>query len=65
MIHEWDKQRLPGSNSLSCIPFLKLSERVNLDEPAILVRFKSDENNILRQTIHLFSNRPIDYLLFD
>ncbi len=31
----------------------------------ILVRVKSDENNILRQAIHLFSNRPISYLLFD
>lgn len=31
----------------------------------ILVRFKSDENNILRLAIHLFSNRPIYYLLFD
>lgn len=31
----------------------------------ILVRFKFDENNILRPAIHLFSNRPIYYLLFD
>lgn len=30
-----------------------------------LVRFKSDENNILQLAIHLFSNRPIYYLLFD
>lgn len=30
-----------------------------------LVRFKSDENNIRQQAIHLFSNRPIYYLLFD
>lgn len=29
------------------------------------VRFKSDENNILQLTIHLFSNRPTYYLLFD
>ena len=28
-------------------------------------RFKSGENNILRLAIHLFSNRPIYYLLFD
>lgn len=65
MIHEWDKKKLHGSNSLPCIPFLKLGERGNLYEPVILVRFKFDENNILRQAIHLFSNRPIDYLLFD
>lgn len=31
----------------------------------ILVMFKSDENNILQQAIHLFSNRRIYYLLFD
>jgi hypothetical protein len=30
-----------------------------------LVRFKSDENNIRQLAIHLFSNRPIYYLLFD
>ena len=34
-------------------------------EPVTLVRFKFDENNILRQAIHLFSNQPIDYLLFE
>lgn len=33
--------------------------------PLFLVRFKSDENNILRLAIHLFANQPIYYLLFD
>lgn len=31
----------------------------------ILVRFKSDENNILQLAIHLFSNQSIYYRLFD
>ncbi|PRQ15707.1 hypothetical protein RchiOBHm_CPg0502221 (chloroplast) [Rosa chinensis] len=31
----------------------------------ILVRIKSDESNILQLAIHLFSNRPTYYLLFD
>jgi hypothetical protein len=31
----------------------------------ILVGVKSDESNILQLAIHLFSNRPIYYLLFD
>ena len=30
-----------------------------------LIRFKSDENNILQLAIHLISNWPIYYLLFD
>lgn len=61
------KIQIDGSNSLPCAPLLNLGERGKLYEPwfVILVRFKSDENNILRQAIHLFSNRPIYYLLFD
>lgn len=67
MIHESEKNQTPGSNSLPGVPFLNLGEKGKLYEPVIviLVRFKSDENNILRQAIHLFSNRPIYYLLFD
>ena len=37
----------------------------NLYELLTLVRLKFDENNNLRQAIHLFSNQPIDYLLFE
>ena len=42
-----------------------MAENPGIKTRVILVRFKSDENNILQLVIHLFSNQPIYYLLFD
>ena len=57
------------------LPFLVLIQKAGkgeLSELLFLVIvftslrfFKSGESNILRQAIHLFSNRRISYLLFD
>lgn len=54
-----------------CLLNLKLGKGENFVQPPffffhfLLGFFKSDENNIRRQAIHLFANRPISYLLFD
>lgn len=71
MIHEWegkspDQTPYPFFFVL-LVPLLRREGSKNFPNPCyfILVRFKSDENNILQPAIHLFSNQPIYYLLFD
>lgn len=54
----------PYFPSVSLLRLRRRGER-NCPNPCFLVRFKSDENNIRQRAIHLFSNRPIYYLLFD
>lgn len=64
MIHEWEKNPRIKTPYLGSF-YVVGGKIVRTPVLVILVRFKSDENNILQLAIHLFSNRPIYYLLFD
>jgi len=66
MIKKWGKSR--SNSDLSYLTLGKFTSPKGKKIFRILgfsLGFKSDENNILRLAIHLFSNRPIYYLLFD
>lgn len=69
-----NRKKIPRQNPLPCafLFLIKKEGKGELSELLFLVIFftslrffKSGESNILRQAIHLFSNRRISYLLFD